>query len=117
MPRITGLRIPDVFATRDENVHTQMRRPVANLYSTTKISTFEPIITSTMQYFFHRLDELFASKGAELDLLNWFQYCMFDVLGQLTFSRSFGCLNKGEDVDDVIKNNWRYFEQIAPASL
>jgi hypothetical protein len=94
-----------------------MRRPVANLYSTTKIATFEPIITSTIQYFFLRLDTLFSSKGAELDLFNWFQYFMFDVLGELTFSRSFGCLDKGEDVDDVIKNNWRYFQQIAAVSL
>ena len=70
-----------------------------------------------MQYFFRRLDELFASKGSELDLLNWFQYFMFDVLGQLTFSRSFGCLDKGDDVDDIIKNNWRYFQQIAAVSL
>lgn len=116
MPRIKGITIPDVFATRDENLHRQMRRPVANLYSTTKLMTFEPVITSTMQYFFLRLDEMFASKAVELDLFNWIQYFMFDVLGQVTFSSSLGCLEKGGDVEDVIENNWLYFNKIAPVS-
>jgi uncharacterized membrane protein YGL010W len=119
MPRIKGVTIPDVFATRDEDLHRQMRRPVANLYSTTKLTTFEPLISSTMQYFFHRLDELFTGnmKGADLDLFNWIQYFMFDVLGQLTFSQRLGCLEKGGDVEDVIENNWLYFNKIAPVSL
>lgn len=30
MPRIKDGKVPDVFATRDEDVHRQMRRPVAS---------------------------------------------------------------------------------------
>lgn len=116
MPRIKGGTIPDVFATRDERLHRQMRRPVANLYSATNLTTFEPLITSTMEYFFQRLDEKFADKANDLDLFSWMQYFMFDVLGQVTFSRGLGCLEKGGDVDDVIENNWRYFKKIAPVS-
>ena len=113
MPRMKGDKIPDVFATRDENVHRQMRRPVANLYSVTNLITFETLMTSTLRYFFIRLDELFVDKGVDLDLFKWIQFFMFDVLGEVTFSRGLGCLEKGGDVEDVIHGNWLYFKKIA----
>ena len=113
MPRMKGGKIPDVFATRDEDVHRQMRRPVASLYSVTNLLTFETLMTSTVQYFFVRLDELFADKGVDLDLFNWIQFFMFDVLGEVTFSRGLGCVEKGGDVEGVIHDNWLYFKKIA----
>ncbi|KAL9095874.1 MAG: hypothetical protein Q9165_001871 [Trypethelium subeluteriae] len=113
MPRMKGGKIPDVFATRDENVHRQMRRPVANLYSATNLTRFEPVMTSTLQYFFSRLDELFTDKKVDLDLFKWIQLFMFDVLGEVTFSRALGCLEKGEDVEGVIEGIWLYFKKIS----
>ncbi|KAL8793045.1 MAG: hypothetical protein Q9195_004356 [Heterodermia aff. obscurata] len=113
MPRMKGGKIPDVFATRDEDVHRLMRRPVANLYSVTNLLRFESLMTSTVQHLFTRLDELFADKGVDLDLFDWIQFFMFDVLGEVTFSRELGCLEKGEDVQDVINDIWLYFKKIA----
>ena len=117
MPRVKGGKIPDVFATRDEDVHRQMRRPVANLYSVTNLLTFEALMTSTLQYLFVRLDELFVDKSVELDLFKWIQFFMFDVLGEVTFSRRLGCLDKGGDVEDVIHFNWLYFKKIAAVRI
>ncbi|KAK1570169.1 cytochrome P450 [Colletotrichum navitas] len=113
MPRMKGDKIPDVFATRDEGIHRRMRRPVANLYSLTNLMSFEPVITSTMQHLFVRLDELFLDKKVDVDLFQWIQYYMFDVLGQVTFSKELGFLDKGGDVEGVIENNWRYFSMVA----
>lgn len=117
MPRMKGGKIPDVFATRDEDVHRQMRRPVANLYSVSNLLTFENLMTSTVQYFFVRLDELFADKDVDLDLFNWIQFFMFDVLGEVTFSRRLGCLEMGGDVEGVIHGIWLYFKKIAPVRV
>ncbi|KAG7058454.1 polyketide synthase [Colletotrichum scovillei] len=113
MPRIRGGKIPDVFATRDENIHRRMRRPVANLYSLTNLMSFEPVVNSTLQHLFQRLDELFLDKKVDVDLFKWTQYFMFDVLGEVTFSKELGCLDQGGDVEGVIENNWRYFNMIA----
>lgn len=117
MPRMKGGKIPDVFATRDEDVHRRMRRPVANLYSVTSLLSFEAVMTSTMQYFFARLDELFTNKTVDFDLFNWIQFFMFDVLGEVTFSRRLGCLEKGGDVDGVIHGIWLYFKKIAAVRI
>ncbi|KAK1674047.1 cytochrome P450 family protein [Colletotrichum godetiae] len=113
MPRIKGGKIPDVFATRDEDIHRRMRRPVANLYSLTSLMKFEPVVTSTVQHLFARLDELFLDRKVDVNLFQWIQYFMFDVLGEVTFSKELGCLDKGGDVEGVIENNWRYFNMIA----
>lgn len=117
MPRVKGHKIPDVFATRDEDVHRQMRRPVANLYSVTNLLTLETLMNSTVQHFFARLDQLFADKGVDFDLFNWIQFFMFDVLGEVTFSRELGCLAKGGDVENVIHGIWAYFRKVAAVRL
>ncbi|KAI0539686.1 cytochrome P450 [Xylaria digitata] len=114
MPRMKGGKIPDVFATRDENVHRQMRRPIANLYSIANLAAFEPLILSTMEYFFSRLDELFVDTSKTFDLCDWLQLFTFDVMGEITFSRRFGFLEKGGDIEGVMGNIWKFFQIAAP---
>lgn len=116
MPRIKGGKLPDVFATRDEGIHRQMRRPVANLFSVTNLLTMEPLMTSILRYFFARLDEQFADQDVELDLFKWIQFFIFDVLGEVTFSQKLGFLEKGQDVEGIIQNIWLYFKAIAPTT-
>ena len=94
-----------------------MRRPIANLYSVANLTNFEPLVFSTMQRFFARLDELFTDSGRELDFCQWLQFFTFDVMGEVTFSRRLGFLEKGGDVEEVMENNWKYFRMAAPVSV
>ena len=114
MPYVRGKSIPDVFATRDENVHRIMKRPIAQIYSMSNLVSFEGYVNSTIGYFFQRLEELFVDKGSPVDLGHWLHLFAFDVMGEITFSRRFGFLEKGDDIDDLLLNNWRYFCQAAP---
>jgi len=118
MPRMKGGAIPDVFATLDEDVHRQMRRPVANLYGIGNLVSFEPLITSTLRHFFSRLDEKFTDRGDKLfDMYDWLQFFTFDVIGEVTFSRRLGFLDAGGDIEGVIEANWEYFKAAAPVSV
>lgn len=112
-----GGKIPDVFATRDENVHRQMRKPVANLYSIANLISFEPLIVSTIEYFFSRLDELYVDTSKSFDLCDWLQLFTFDVMGEVTFSRRFGFLERGGDIEGVMGNIWKFFQVAAAVSL
>jgi len=116
MPRIKGGKIPDVFATRDEDLHRRMRKPVANLYSIANLTNFEPLVVSTIDYFFSRLDELFTDKPRDFDLSEWLQLFTFDIMGEVTFSRRLGFLERGGDIDGVMENNWKYFRAVAAVS-
>ncbi|KAG2419500.1 hypothetical protein HFD88_004296 [Aspergillus terreus] len=114
IPRIKGGKIPDVFGTRDEDLHRRMRRPIANLYSISNLTNFEPLVLSTMQFFFRRLEELFVDKDVAFDLGHWLQLFTFDVMGEVTFSRRLGFLENGGDIEHVMENNWAYFRLAAP---
>ncbi|KAI1385750.1 cytochrome P450 [Hypoxylon trugodes] len=114
IPRVKGERIPDVFATRDEDLHRRMRRPVANLYSVTNLLSFEEHIDSTINFFFSRLDELFANQARDSNLSEWMQLFAFDVLSEVTFSRRLGFLEKGGDIENLMGNNWKFFQAVFP---
>jgi cytochrome P450 len=45
--------------------------------------------------FIERLGEM-AQKGDAVDMVKWFNYISFDVIGDLTFAESFNCLANGE---------------------
>ena len=81
-----------------------------------KVVSFEPQVDSTMQYFFKRLDDLFADKNQTCNLAFWLQAFAFDVIGEITFSKRIGFLEKGEDIDGIMGSIWKYFTAASPVS-
>ena len=69
-----------------------------------------------MEYFFKRLDELFADKPQVCNLAFWLQAFAFDVIGEVTFSERIGFLEKGEDIDGIMGSIWKYFIATSPVS-
>lgn len=89
------------------------------------LTEFEPFVDKTIATLFKRLDE-FVIKDQVCDIAVWLQYCTrfcidtflactgpfvisvltssdaFDVIGELTFSKPLGFLEKGVDVDGII---------------
>ena len=64
--------------------------------------SYEKYVDECASIFGERLAE-FAKSGARLDMAHWFQCYAFDVIGDITYSKRFGFLNKGEDVEGVMK--------------
>lgn len=94
-----------------------MRRPIAYLYSVTNLLAFKPLVESTMQFFFSRLDGLYCGKKDTVKLCDWMQLFTFDVIGDVTFSRRLGFLETGGDIKGVMESNWEYFKTVAPVRL
>lgn len=91
------------------------------------LTEFEPFVDKTMHTLFRKLDD-FVSRNEVCDIAVWLQYCRslsttacfislrhnawsvlgltsadaFDVIGELTFSKPLGFLEKGTDVDGII---------------
>ena len=40
--------------------------------------------------------EQFAKSGEVVDIVKWFNFITFDVIGDLSFGESFGCLERGD---------------------
>jgi hypothetical protein len=68
---------------------------------------FEPLVDSTTAKFLEQLSERYADNSSPdgvCDLGAWLQYYAFDVIGELTFSRRLGFVDRGTDVDGIIRD-------------
>ena len=103
-----------MFATQDEDLHYVLKRPIAQIYSMSNMLSFERFADSTIRVFFNEIDKRFVQTKDICDLGAWLQYFAFDVIGEITFSRRLGFLERGEDVDGIIQKIWGYFYSAAP---
>ncbi|KAF9893111.1 hypothetical protein FE257_012522 [Aspergillus nanangensis] len=90
-----------LFTTLDEDFHAAIKRPVSSAFSMSTLTEFEPFVDNIIHLLFSRLDE-FAAGQKICDIGIWLQYYAFDVIGELTFSKTLGFLEQGKDIDGII---------------
>lgn len=88
--------------------HAQMRRALSHGFSDRGIREMEPRMKSLINKMLASLDDVCdrqvqppsfkATKlgAAVVDLTKWTNWLMFDLIGELTFGESFGCLDTQE---------------------
>ncbi|OQE00243.1 hypothetical protein PENVUL_c055G03586 [Penicillium vulpinum] len=96
-----GRATPTIFTTTDEAFHAAIKRPISSAYSMSTLTEFEPFVDKTIHTLFGKLDE-FVTEAKVCDIAAWLQYYAFDVIGELTFSKPLGFLEKGGDIDGII---------------
>ncbi|KAL2827964.1 cytochrome P450 [Aspergillus cavernicola] len=106
--------LPAVFSSRDEEVHRKLRSPIAALYSMGNTLTLEGFINSTIEVMTEQIDKRFVESQETFDLANWLQYFAFDVMGTLTFSKRYGFLERGVDVNGMLNTIWGFMRGAAP---
>jgi cytochrome P450 len=53
---------------------------------------------------FHSKLSGFADDGTPVEFNKWFNYLTFDIIGEMTFSSSFGFVESGKDIGGAIEN-------------
>lgn len=91
----TALR-PNLFGTRDEEIHSARRKACSNSFSLQSVAMMEPFIDGCLSQLITRLDKA-ALNGEQVDLKQWIAFFVMDVLGELAFSASFGVLEDGDE--------------------
>ncbi|KAJ6083488.1 hypothetical protein N7467_007623 [Penicillium canescens] len=100
-----GTPLEGLFSTTDEKYHAKLRRAISSAYAMSTLVQFEPLVDSTTTIFLNQLSARYANKvnpDEVCDLGAWLQYYAFDVIGELTFSRRLGFVDRGVDVDGII---------------
>lgn len=117
-----GARLETLFTTTNPVFHGRLRRAVGNAYALSSLLAFEPLVDSTILAFLRELEKRFvhrdgnAGEEGVCDFGTWLQYFAFDVLGELTFSKRLGFVDRGEDVDGIIgsvERNLNYFAVVS----
>jgi len=109
-----GDRVKSLFSTTDEAYHARLRRCVNGAFSMSALIQYEPSVDIMTERFLDQTNKLFASKGAVCDFAEWLQFYAFDVIGQITYSKSHGFVDRGEDVDGMVGYLGWLFSYVAP---
>jgi hypothetical protein len=64
--------------------------------------SYEPLVDSTTKVFLSQTEKLFADTGKTCDFSRWLQYYAFDVIGELTWSKRLGFVERNEDVQGIV---------------
>ena len=109
-----GQRLPSLFSTTDENYHANLRRSVNSAFSMSTMVQYEPLVNEVIELFLERTQQIYAAPGKVCDFALWLQYFAFDVIGQITYSKQHGFVDKNEDIDGMIAYLGRLFSYVAP---
>ncbi len=112
-----GAPLPSLFSTTDEKYHADLRKSVNSAFSMTALVQYEPSVSEATAKFLDQTEALFVSKNAICDFAEWLQFLAFDVIGQITYSKRHGFVDRGEDVDGMVGYLGRLFSYIGPVSL
>jgi cytochrome P450 len=96
-------RFVNLMAERDAKVHIRKTRNVAAGFSMTNVIKTEPYIDVALKLLETRIEEL-SSQNKPIKWDEWLNFLAYDILGEATFSRSFGFLESGKDIGDTIAN-------------
>ena len=94
-----GLR--NIFTEKDIAKHAEMRRMLSHGFSTKALMEQEGIIQGYIDLLIKRLGQRYVGKergpnGEYCNLVHWFSYTTFDIIGDLAFGEStaFACLQE-----------------------
>lgn len=76
----------------DRHDHARYRRVMAHGFSAQAMLNQQPIILKYVNMLFERLRDLAQRGSGPIDLVSWFNYTTFDIIGDLSFGEPFGCL-------------------------
>lgn len=86
-----------VFTTIDFKAHGRIRRFMDPAFSEKAVLQQEPIIQNYVNGFLKKLQDRSLSSGkTTVNIVEWFNFTLFDIIGDLCFGESFKCLEKCE---------------------
>ncbi|KAH8904718.1 cytochrome P450 [Coniochaeta sp. PMI_546] len=83
-----------VNANRDE--HSLLRRQLAHGFSDRSMRGQQPIIKKYIDLLIRRLYENCGAGEKAVNMMAWYNFTTFDVIGDLAFGESFGCLDNSD---------------------
>ncbi|KAL4971084.1 cytochrome P450 [Aspergillus stella-maris] len=91
----------NTFTLRDVKKHAAVRRLFANNYTMSSMIHYEAYVDMCIRTFENSLEKR-SDEKQKMDMGNWLQYYAFDVIGNITFGKSFGFVEKGEDINGMM---------------
>ncbi|RYP67847.1 hypothetical protein DL771_007024 [Monosporascus sp. 5C6A] len=88
--------IPTSIISADRDEHARLRRALSHGFSDASMRQQEPLIARYVDLLLERLGQECRGGGRALNMEAWYNFTTFDVVGDLVFGHSFGCLESVE---------------------
>lgn len=84
----------DSLLTADRDNHARMRKVLNHAFSDRAFRDHEPVVDAYIDLLITRLHEQIQERGgaAKVDVLDWYSWLAFDIIGDLSFGDKFECL-------------------------
>lgn len=109
-----GERLQSLFSTTDETYHAKYRRCINASFSMSSLVHYEPLVESTMNAFIEQTRKRYADTGRVCRFSQWLQFFAFDVIGELTWSKRLGFVERDEDVEGIVGFVGNFLAYAAP---
>lgn len=76
--------------------HRRYRRILSNGFSAKAMQDQQPMMMKYVDLLLQRLHEHCDNGKKALDLVSWYNFTTFDIIGDLAFGESFGCLDNSD---------------------
>ncbi|KAM7199664.1 hypothetical protein V8F33_004316 [Rhypophila sp. PSN 637] len=112
---VKGTSLPSLFSTTDNDFHMQFRRCVNSAFAMSALVQYEPFVDNTTKLFLKQTEKLYVdAKNTACDFTRWLQFYAFDVIGEITYSKRHGFVEKNEDIDGIVAYLTKLFLYVAP---
>lgn len=95
-------KVHSIFTTPSDDDHSRYRQLLSHGFSEAAIKEQEPILLQYVDLLLFKLKE-HAKDGTPQDMVAWFNWTTFDLIGDLTFNESLSCL------DSASNHSWIQF--------
>lgn len=85
--------LPSTIVNSDKEEHQRLRRALSHGFSDASIRSQEPLIMKYVDKLMSGLKD-HCKEGKPLNMEAWYNWTTFDVVGDLVFGLSFGCLDQ-----------------------
>jgi hypothetical protein len=109
--------MPAVFNTQDESLHKSLKNPIVPVFSPANVMRYEGFVDATIESLAAQLDARFAKSEKVFDIGEWLMYFAFDVMGLMTFSKTYGFIDSGTDVGGMHNTIFAYFKGVSAVSV
>ncbi|KAI3259002.1 hypothetical protein CBS147309_7676 [Penicillium roqueforti] len=91
----TAGEAPSIIISNDAD-HSRFRRLLSHAFSDSSLRGQEPIIKGYVDLLMQRLHENIDSGTNTVDMVAWYNFTTFDIIGDLAFGEPFDCLKNSD---------------------
>ncbi|KAI0198463.1 cytochrome protein [Astrocystis sublimbata] len=89
-----GFKTGCIGSERDPRQHALKKKSLAAAFSTQALNAQEALVQQCWDRFIDKLGDLTKRNPQGFDIVKWFEMATFDILGEMAFGESFGCIQE-----------------------